>query len=229
MATGDVKKLAQTASTNPSALKSVAKNIAVDNSQKITSNPVVSTINRNVVKPTSTISNPSHPAITPKPALFQPIPSFNMPSVNMPSTLSGVSIPKLTPSTIKPSLTQAPHANSTIAPKHSSALSLNKKPMIPQHKAKTTLPIVEPTSLGNEILAVVNSVNPPPPPETPTTISSNPMNFAPPKQVISPPQMDDLPTQIVSKPTSTLQALSPVQAIIPASRAPSIFDFCIIA
>jgi hypothetical protein len=163
MVIGDAKRLTTAAIKNPSSLSSVAHAVASDNKKQITTNPMVSLVNRQLVKPTATLFNPAIRGIVAKPSLFM---SVAKPIVNMQrSTISNVVIPKITSLGIKPSL------GDIAIPNRSTLGILNHTPVIPRppliskpalmYDQDNTLPMANPTPEVSAIQQVINDVIPP--------------------------------------------------------------------
>ena len=150
MAVHDTKTIAKAAATNPSTVHAVAKGVAHDNVKKINSNPVVSHVAPTVVKPTTTLHNPTAKHETVRPSLIH---STHQPikSTNTRSTLSGVSMPSISQHTSKPSIGDVvKENNSTI------------------NVLKTENENVEKPSLISPV--IMNEVSPPTPQEAPSTL-----------------------------------------------------------
>jgi hypothetical protein len=178
MVVGDAKRLTTAAIKNPSSLSSVAHAVVSDNKKQITTNPMVSLVNKQLVKPTATLFNPAIRGIVAKPSLFM---SVAKPIVNMQrSTISNVVIPKITQLGIRPSI------GDVAIPNRSTLGVLNHIPPVvrPSFLPKpvnnssmfvqqTTLPMADPTPEISAIQQVINDVTPPTPPEAQTTIQEN--------------------------------------------------------
>jgi len=111
MAINDAKTLAMTAATNPSQLKTVAKQVAYDNGNKLNGNLNYAEGKPSVAPPTTTLNNPNQKPIMMRPSLLH----FKLPERNVEQQHTIINnTPTLTTNTNKPSLLDAPTANSTL-------------------------------------------------------------------------------------------------------------------
>jgi hypothetical protein len=111
MAINDAKTLAMTAATNPSQLKTVAKQVAYDNGNKLNGNLNSAEGKPSVAPPTTTLNNPNQKPIMMRPSLLH----FKLPERNVEQQHTIINnTPTLTTNTNKPSLLDAPTANSTL-------------------------------------------------------------------------------------------------------------------